>query len=583
MKIRHCSKELFYRDPFGAVPCGTSVTLRCVFAEASAAPVLSVRYEAGTVHEHFSLDPASVTRTEDGMLAEYNLEGTRLQKYGVYFYSFSLCAEEAGGEHQITVYEKDLSVPEWFLDTVIYQIFPDRYYKAEDPNIQNKKNSFLYGCWDDLPIYLRKDDGTIERWEFYGGNLKGIAEKLPYVEALGCATIYLNPIFEAESNHRYDTADYKKIDGLLGGEEAFDLLLREAKSRGIRIVLDGVFNHTGKNSKYFKARESEYKDWYTFRDDGTYDCWWGVGDLPAVNKSSKSYLDFIADGPDSVVRCWSRKGISGWRLDVADELPDSMIRKIRAAAEAERPDSVLIGEVWEDASNKISYGERKTYFTARELHTHTNYVFRSTLLSFLEGSLSAQGAASVFETIRENYPVHNYYAQINMTGSHDVERLMTVMLRITKGDRRLARDLVKAFSLIQFTIPGVPLIYYGDETCLEGGRDPDNRRTYPWNAQDRDMIEWFAGLSRLRKDSRTLVKGDAAFFSEEDGNVFALLRSPCEPGGKYYLTVCDRFGRGTDFLQKAAGRIAEGIEKIREKRYIISKEAGGYAITAEFL
>lgn len=156
MKILHCSKELFYRDPFGAVPCGTSVTLRCVFAEASAAPVLSVRYEAGTEREHFSLEPASVTRTEDGMLAEYHLEGTRLQRYGVYFYSFSLCGEEAGEEHQITVYEKDLSVPEWFLETVIYQIFPDRYYKAEDPNVQNKKNSFLYGCWDDLPIYLRK-------------------------------------------------------------------------------------------------------------------------------------------------------------------------------------------------------------------------------------------------------------------------------------------------------------------------------------------------------------------------------------------------------------------------------------------
>lgn len=259
MKIRHCSKELFYRDPFGAVPCGTSVTLRCVFAEASAAPVLSVRYEAGTVHEHFSLDPASVTRTEDGMLAEYNLEGTRLQKYGVYFYSFSLCAEEAGGEHQITVYEKDLSVPEWFLDTVIYQIFPDRYYKAEDPNIQNKKNSFLYGCWDDLPIYLRKDDGTIERWEFYGGNLKGIAEKLPYVEALGCATIYLNPIFEAESNHRYDTADYKKIDGLLGGEEAFDLLLREAKSRGFGLCSTGFSIIPGKTANILKRGSRSIK------------------------------------------------------------------------------------------------------------------------------------------------------------------------------------------------------------------------------------------------------------------------------------------------------------------------------------
>lgn len=393
----------------------------------------------------------------------------------------------------------------------------------------------------------------------------------------------MNPIFEAQSNHRYDTADFLKIDGLLGGDEAFDELIGKAAQWDVRVILDGVFNHTGKHSNYFGKEDPQYADWYNFHPDGTYDCWWGVTDLPATNKNSKSYVDFIADSDDSVVRFWSRRGISGWRLDVADELPDSLIQKIRAAAEAEIPEPVILGEVWEDASNKISYGERKTYFTGRELHTHTNYVFRDTILAFLEGRIPAARAAAVFETIRENYPAHNFFAQVNMTGSHDVERLMTVMLRISREDRRLARDLVKCFSLLQFASPGVPLIYYGDETCLEGGADPDNRRTYPWNRQDGEMIAWFRGLAALRKACRGLVRGDAFYAAAGEGNLFAVLRRPCKEDERHYLTLCDRFGRGREFLERSLAEMTEGIEILKEKRYIIRKEAGGYAILAEFL
>ena len=583
MKITHCSKELFYRDPYGAVPCGTPVTLRCRYEEMPTQPELYVRYEAELQKCSFWVPPIELRKDGDGLIAEFYLEEDLFQNAGLYFYAFSWDGQRDGTEYQITVYERDLSVPEWFLNTVIYQIFPDRFYKAEDRDAVNKKNSFLYANWEDLPIYLKNEDGTIKRWEFYGGNLKGITEKLDYIKSLGADTIYLNPIFEAQSNHRYDTADFMKVDGLLGGDAAFDLLLRESGRKKIRVILDGVFNHTGRNSKYFNPSDPQYQDWYTFREDGSCDCWWGVADLPAVNKDSQSYVDFIAGEKDSVVRFWSRKGIAGWRLDVADELPDSFIRKIRAAAEAEIPEPVMIGEVWEDASNKISYGERKTYFTARELHTHTNYVFRNTILSFLDGSLPASGAVRIFETIRENYPIHNFFAQVNMTGSHDVERLMTVMLRIVNGERRLARDLVKCFSLIQFSSPGVPLIYYGDETCLEGGKDPDNRRTYPWGKQDSEMIGWFADLSLLREENRELVKGDAAYYAAAEENVFVVLRIPSGVKEKYYMILCDRFGRGREFLQSIVGEITEGIEKLRKRRYIIKKEAGGYAMLVEFV
>ena len=586
MALIHNSRQSYYRNPYGAVPCETPVLLRCDYSKNDSVPILNFRYEAHFLCRDFSFKASDVSFAEGKFTAQYYLESSVFSEPGLYFYWFSAENGQRTKEYQITVFEKDLTVPEWFLNTIIYQIFPDRFNKAHDDRAKLKPNSFMYSDWNDLPVYVKDSEHRIIKWEFFGGNLKGIQEKIPYIKKLGAETVYINPVFEARSNHRYDTADYHKIDILLGGDEAFEELIDNMKKEKVHVVLDGVFNHTGKCSKYFancKEPDSPYADWYTFNEDGTYDCWWGVDDLPAVNKNCKSFAEFAADSENSVVRYWSRKGIDGWRLDVADEISDVLLQKIRSAAEKEIKEPVVIGEVWENASNKISYGQRKMYFTKPELHTHTNYVFRDSLLAFLDGSSSGYDLAEVFETIKETYPKHNFLAQVNMTGSHDVERLMTMMLNITKSDRRLARDLVKCYSLIQFTAAGVPLVYYGDETCLEGGKDPDNRRTYPWGKEDKEMIEWFSKLAEMRKNNSTFIYGDAQYFGESDGNVFAMIRKPSEnQNGKTYVTICDRFGRGRAFIEENLCKIAEKVEFLREKSYIIDREAAGYGLLASF-
>ena len=586
MALIHYSGKIYYRNPYGAVPCDTPVLLRCDYSEFVSAPKLYFRYEAFDSCRDFSFDADNVSSNNGIFTAEYNLPAAAFNEAGLYFYHFYAENGEKTEEYQITVYEKDLTVPKWFLNTVIYQIFPDRFNKAQDSRAKAKPNSFIYSDWNDLPVYIKDSENRIIRWEFFGGNLKGIQEKIDYIKKLGADTVYINPVFEARSNHRYDTADYHKIDSLLGGDEAFEELVDNMKKENIHIVLDGVFNHTGKCSKYFatcKEENSPYADWYNFYEDGTYDCWWGVDDLPAINKSCKSFAEFTADSKNSVVRYWSRKGIDGWRLDVADELSDVMLQKIRSAAEKEIDEPVIIGEVWENASNKMSYGQRKMYFTKPELHTHTNYVFRDTLLSFFAGQTNGYEAASVFENIRETYPRHNFLAQVNMTSSHDVERLMTMMLNITNSDRQLAMDLVKCYSLIQFTAAGVPLVYYGDETCLEGGKDPDNRRTYPWGKEDHSMIEWFANLAQMRKNNNTFIYGDALYFGDSDGNVFVMVRMPyANEAGTSYVTICDRFGRGRAYIEGFLRKVAEKVEFLKEKSYIIEKEAGGYGLLASF-
>lgn len=586
MILTHNSRQNFYREPYGAVPCETPVLLRCDFSLNPSKPRLYLRFEAYNQSKSSCIYPNNVYFNGNGYTAEFLLDTEMLSEPGLYFYKFSSDSGEVTNEYQITVYEKGLNVPDWFINSVIYQVFPDRFYKAVDSRACAKPNSFLYSNWNDLPFYIKDDKGRIARWEFFGGNLKGIQRKLSYIQKLGADTIYINPIFEARSNHRYDTADYYKIDSLLGGDEAFDDLIESAKDNNVHIILDGVFNHTGKHSKYFSScrdENSPYKEWFNFYDDGSYDCWWGVDDLPAINKTSQSFAQFVAGNENSVVRYWGKRGISGWRLDVADELSDELLQKIRTASEKEIDEPVIIGEVWENASNKMSYGQRKMYFTKPELHTHTNYVFRDTLLDFLGGKISSYDVKEVFEIIKETYPKHNFFAQVNMTSSHDVVRLFTMLLNITNQDIRLARDLVKCYSLIQFSSAGVPLIYYGDETCLEGGKDPDNRRTYPWDNQDVDMIDWFADLAVLRKNNKALVWGDCEYFAENDGNVFGLLRKACDTESSAFLLVCDRFGKGKEFLLENLRTIINRIDYLREKSYSIEKEAGGYGVLVRFL
>ena len=366
----------FYHDPLipgdrlpsGAVTVGDTVRIRLRADGApkteSADVTLRVTRKFRTELEEFVLAPADAR--EDCLY--YVLDDSILARPGTYFYEFESAGQITSGD-RITVAEKGLGVPEWFPNTVIYQIFPDRFAIGRDTGAQFKPGTFIYASTSDEPTYIKDADGEIVRWEFFGGNLEGIRNNLDYIRALGASTVYLNPIFESASNHRYDTGDYEHVDGVLGGDAAFDRLSAELEKRGMRLILDGVFSHTGRASRYFRAAlhgEAPYPDWYRFREDGSYECWWDVPDLPCVNELEPSYLDYTVRGQNSIVRSWLRRGASGWRLDVADELPDEYLEALYRAAREARPDAVVFGEVWEDGTDKVSYDVHRSYFTAPE-------------------------------------------------------------------------------------------------------------------------------------------------------------------------------------------------------------------------
>ena len=267
-------------------------------------------------------------------------------------------------DYQLTVYDKDFHVPEWFKGSVMYQIFPDRFFNGNpDGSVVKKDDEYkIYSSWeDDMDVGYGVDDPVVGerriRNDFYGGNLKGIEAQVDYLMALGVNTIYLNPIFQAYSNHRYDTGDYMKVDPMLGTNEEFKQFTEHMSRCGIRVILDGVFNHTGADSRYFnrygkydslgayQSKESPYADWYNFRDFDNdrddYDCWWGIRNVPNVNENAPSYRQFIL-GEDGVVRYWLDQGIGGWRLDVADELPSEFLTQLRSRAKSADPDAISL-------------------------------------------------------------------------------------------------------------------------------------------------------------------------------------------------------------------------------------------------
>ena len=454
---------------------------------------------------------------------------------------------------QITVYEKREVQPDWYKNGVAYQIFPDRFARGEGWHEQAEAalavrregpERHLVEDWNEAPTYKRNPDTSIARWDFYGGTLRGIMEKLDYLQKLGITVIYLNPIFEAASNHRYDTADYLRIDPMLGTEQDFCELCQQAEARGISIILDGVFNHCGRDSKYFNRNDnyaepggwqahedgvdSPYADWFTFHEDGSYDGWWGNTDLPAINESAPGYRELIC-GENGVVRKWMRLGARGWRLDVADELSDEFIADIKAAVLAERADGVLIGEVWEDASHKTAYGKLRQYFEGEELDGTMNYPLRTGLLGFVRGEISASDLAARLEELRENYPTEAFFSTLNLLGSHDRERLFTMLgdapnpdgmseqecgeYRLNEGQVGLAKARLWLTVLLQMTLPGVPCVYYGDERGLEGFRDPFNRATFPWDGGYKDCATIFRNAIALRRTLPVLTTGDFEPFS----------------------------------------------------------------------
>ena len=539
------------KTPFGAAPCSTEVRFT-LFDDAFCGCELLVYREFAGAEDVCPLPPAeggfsgAYTAPGEGELCWYVFRLTRWDGTLSYLGKNGLRPDRDGAARwQLTVYE-DTATPDWFGRGVTYQIFPDRFRRTGTPDVSGMVGRrWLHESWDDQPVFRPDEDGQITNRDFFGGSLAGITEKLDYLQSLSVTTLYLNPIFEAASNHRYDTADYRAIDPLLGDEETFRTLCREAHKRGMRVMLDGVFNHTGSRSRYFNAdgfypelgaaqsQDSPYYDWYSFHPWPTdYDAWWGVKTLPAVNEQRPAYRQFIFKGEDSVVRHWLRCGADGWRLDVADELPGDFIAGIRRAIEDEKPDGYLLGEVWEDGSNKVAYSQRRRYLLGRETHGLMNYPLRTALLRWLGGGDAAEFRESM-ETLRANYPPAAFYGAMNFLGTHDTPRILTLLgaehIPAAKEERaafalspaQLARGRAKLrlAGMLLYGFPGSPTLFYGDEAGMQGFEDPLNRGTYPWGREDTGLLDFFRALGRLRKERRSLQSGSLTYIYAQGGGL----------------------------------------------------------------
>lgn len=536
-----------FKLPFGAVVCRESVlfSVRPLAVEGFTHCALVVRHEfSETLQEEeltfcgqeedrvrFSL---SFTAPETPDLLWYHFRFWRDDGTGCNLDPAGYRSDDLPTDWQLTVYDGAQATPEWFGAGVTYQIFPDRYCRLSLPDPAGMVGQrIVHENWGDIPEWRPDEHGEVRNRDFFGGSLQGILAHLEDLQKLSVTTLYLCPVFESDSNHRYNTADYTKIDPMLGTEEDFQALCRQAEKRGIRVILDGVFNHTGSNSVYFNANgfypglgaaqspDSPYYTWYSFHpwpDD--YDAWWGIRTLPAVNESCDSYGQFIIDSEDAVIRRWLRLGASGWRLDVADELPDEFIARIRAAVSETKADAILIGEVWEDGSNKIAYSKRRKYLLGNETHGLMNYPFRTAALAYLQGGDAADFRSSM-ETIRENYPAPAFYAAMNFLGTHDTARILTVLcggeapaakddravFRLSPQQRKQGLAKLRIAAALLYAFPGSPMVYYGDEAGMEGWEDPFNRAGYPWGSEDKPLQGFYVQLGQLRKNRVSLQKG----------------------------------------------------------------------------
>ncbi|MBQ0040714.1 MAG: 4-alpha-glucanotransferase [Clostridiales bacterium] len=557
MYLYHNSWLEEYRNPFGAATIGSVCRIAIDVYDAQDTTVTLRAWRDGYGE---SLIPMKRDESFGGEAERYYVDIKMPDEAGLIWYFFiAECGDErvyygnnedrVGGEgvqydhepdsYQITVY-KPAKTPEWFKNGICYQIFPDRFNRDDKweertqaaINCRNSRivghegsqRQFIEKDWDKPAYYVKDDEGNVTDWPFYGGSLRGIMEKLDYFKSYGVTTLYLNPIFEAVSNHRYDTADYMKIDPILGSEEDFRLLCKAAGDRGISIILDGVFSHTGADSVYFDKylnyggngaytnANSKYHYWYNFdsNEPNGYKSWWGVRDLPEVKEDNFLYRNMIV-GDDGVIRKWIKAGARGWRLDVADELPDSFIQYIRKSVKEEGDDKLLLGEVWEDASNKISYDEKRQFLMGDELDSTMNYPLRQILLDYINYTISSGKAADKIMSLKENYPRENYYGALNVIGTHDRARILTAMA--ADQDYNSACCKVKIMAALQYTLPGVPCIYYGDEIGMQGGTDPENRNTFPWGKGNMDIAYTYRMLGLIYDEHPVLKDGEIQLLS----------------------------------------------------------------------
>ncbi len=559
--LYHDSRAPECRAPLGAVPCKRPVRLRLYGTEEMTRVVLIVTVN-GERRELDMLrgDPGSyeirLVMPETPAILHYffyveNRFGAG-EYYGNAWDGLGGVGVTCGPEpipYQITVYDPAFSAPAYLRTGVMYQIFPDRFRRDRLP-VTDRTNCLLHDNWSDRPLkrvmsVREKDNYALD---FFGGTLNGIAEKLDDLRALGVTVLYLNPVFQARTNHRYDTGDYTRIDPMLGTEQDFERLCAKAEEKGIRVILDGVFSHTGTDSVYFNAagrypslgayqsKKSPYYSWYRFRRwPKDYFSWWGIRSLPELNKDEPSVREFFL-GEQGIVRRWLKHGASGWRLDVADELPMSYLRELRLAARAEKPDAAIIGEVWEDASHKVTYGEMRSYCLGDTVDSVMNYPLRSAVLDFMLGRRNAWDVARLIASQQENYAPPFYYSVMNLLGSHDRPRALSLLSGEVYGDEdhepisgelsaaALAlgkRRLVEGYRLLA-ALPGIPCVYYGDEAGLRGSADPYCRGTYPWGREDTALQAEIRGVLACRQ--RPVFQTGRMYVYAENADTVVIVR-----------------------------------------------------------
>ena len=556
------SRNPIYRNKLGALAEGETLRLKLLLHRDARVhnAYLKLRNDNGETVRELRLTAAD-------FLDEYRFyEGDITLGEGLYWYQFrytsdygEFCVSKTdtslgivsgeGGWWQLTVYNRGFNTPDWLDGGIIYQIFPDRFFSSGEEKQNVPEDRFICKDWYKQPEYRQIPEKCTLGNDYYGGDFKGIEEKLPYLKSLGVSCIYLNPIFEAHSNHRYNTADYMKTDPSLGTEEELVSLIKAAEKQGIYLVLDGVFSHTGDDSIYFNSKHrygtdgaaysegSPYRSWYKFGNYPTgYACWWGVPSLPETEENDLSFSDFIT-GENGVIRYWLKKGIKGWRLDVADELPDEFLDRIRLAVKSEGEDNYLLGEVWEDATNKISYGSRRRFLRGRQLDSVMNYPFANAIVDFVKNG-NSQDLYNTVLNILENYPPQAVKLLMNHIGTHDTARILTVLASNMSetGDRRWQSEqtlsgeqyadgvrLLKLAAVLQFTLPGVPSVYYGDEAGLTGYGDPFCRAGYPWGRENRELIDFYKTLGQFRRSSPVFASGDFIPVYAQNA-VFAFIR-----------------------------------------------------------
>lgn len=579
MYIPFNSRNELHKSKFGAVRQGETVTLNVVLPREMKCTgvALVVRNDSETAengfYNHFrwlrmegeneewwTLD---YTPTETG-LCWYRFEC--YTPWGVnYITNFGNgigTFDPFGKEFQMTVYSSDFVTPDWLKGGIIYQIFPDRFFSSGENHSPVPKDRIIRSDLDGEPLWRPDENGKVKNNDYFGGDLEGVRQKLPYLASLGVSCIYFNPIFEANSNHRYDTADYGKIDPLLGKENDLKRLCDDAKKYDISVILDGVFSHTGDDSVYFnkyaryksvgayQSKASPYFSWYKFSQyPDKYDSWWGIDILPEVDETNDAFIDFIS-GENGIARKWLKAGVRGWRLDVADELPDKFLDAFRIAVKEEKSDALILGEVWEDASNKSSYGERRRYLLGKQLDSVMNYPFADAVIFFVRTGV-AEGFTDKIMTVLENYPPQVVSVLMNHIGTHDTARAITRLAgescenrgRQWQSEKKLTAEeyekgvkLLKIASLIQYTLPGVPSLYYGDEAGMEGYKDPFNRKCYPWGKENAELLSWYRQLGAFRRSHSVFENGEFVPVSEKDGCIAYERKS----NGKEIMVIANR-------------------------------------------